>query len=343
MPPSPARSPHPTSTVSPTCPPAAHRRHSGRQPAPRWDTATRKAHLITADSALRTTIAPLLNHRVELTTLNRLRPATTDVTTVATKRTTALALLGIGMLAYMQIDELTWLDMMILLPLAAFESHHALPAAFSHPTQRILAMTRKSASETAPVTPPGNAEPEITITGTTTGQPAVSVHNLVPRPGDPAWNFDVGFGQCAVIKAPSGYGKTSLLEVIAGALTHENDTPWCQLVHLHEEDEWIFATTVRENLVVANTDRNDCEEACDAVGFPLPLDTVLADGDKSLSSGQRRHLILARVLLAPTPSCFSTSRPSTSTPPMPHASWRCSGIPRRIRRSSSSPTQRIWP
>lgn len=57
MPPSPAQSPHPTSTVSPTCPPAAHRRHSGRQPAPRWDTATRKAHLITADSALRTTIA----------------------------------------------------------------------------------------------------------------------------------------------------------------------------------------------------------------------------------------------------------------------------------------------
>ncbi|MCI6207366.1 MAG: hypothetical protein SPK00_01610 [Corynebacterium glucuronolyticum] len=118
----------------------------------------------------------LLNHRVELTTLNRLRPATTDITTVATKRTTALALLGIGMLAYMQIDELTWLDMMILLPLAAFESHHALPAAFSHPTQRILAMTRKSASETAPVTPPG------ILTSDSANAPSSRRHPATARP-----------------------------------------------------------------------------------------------------------------------------------------------------------------
>ena len=296
--------------------------------------ATRKAHLITADSTLRTTIATLLNHRVELTTLGRLRPATTDVTTAATKRTTALAtherplalasglttltegltalsFLGIGILAYTHINEPTWLGMMILLPLAAFESHHALPEAFSHPTQRILAMTRKSASETAPVTPPGNSAPEITITGTAVGDsPAVSVRNLVPRPGGPAWNLDVGFGQCAVIKAPSGYGKTSLLEAIAGALTpaagtvslaRGDDTPRRRLVRLHEEDEWIFGTTVRENLVIANPDRNDYEEVCEAVGFPLPLDTVLADGANSLSSGQRRRLILARALLAPTP------------------------------------------
>ena len=288
--------------------------------------ATRKAHLITADSTLRTTIATLLNHRVELTTLNRLTPAATKRTTALatherplalasglttlTEGLTALAFLGIGMLAYTHIDEPTWLGMMILLPLGAFESHHALPEAFSHPTQRILAMTRKSASETAPVVPPGNAELEITITGTATGQPAVSVRNLVPRPGGPAWNLDVGFGQCAVIRAPSGYGKTSLLKAIAGALTpasgtvalaHENDTPRRQLVRLHEEDEWIFATTVRENLVVANPDRNDYEEGCEAVGFTLPLDTVLADGANSLSSGQHRRLILARALLAPTP------------------------------------------
>lgn len=303
-----------------------------------WITAhaTRRARIAEADSTLRTAITTLLTHRVELTTLNLLTPATAAATDAASARTatlarherplalasglttlteglTALAFLAIGTLAYHTIDEPTWLGMMILLPLAAFEAHHALPQAASHPTQRICALTSTSSSETKQVAQPDGTQPTITIRGTDTGTtPAVRVSHLVPRPGGPAWTFDVGFGQCAIITAPSGYGKTSLLEAIAGALkpasgsvhvAGDEHTPLPRLVRLHEEDEWIFSTTVRENLRVAAPDADDTTlaRACVAVGFPLPLDTVLADGANSLSSGQRRRLILARAQLSPTP------------------------------------------
>lgn len=74
------------------------------------------------------------------------------------------------------------------------------------------------------------------------------------------------------------------------------------------EDAHIFATTIRDNLLVARGDRRDDEltAALGAVGLdgwlaglPEGLATVLIGGAQSLSAGQRRRLLLARAVLSP--------------------------------------------
>jgi ATP-binding cassette subfamily C protein CydC len=79
-------------------------------------------------------------------------------------------------------------------------------------------------------------------------------------------------------------------------------------VSFFAEDAHIFATTVRDNLLVA---RGDCDDeeltaAVDAVGLgpwlaglPEGLSTVLTAGSQAVSAGQRRRLLLARAVLSP--------------------------------------------
>jgi ATP-binding cassette subfamily C protein CydC len=74
------------------------------------------------------------------------------------------------------------------------------------------------------------------------------------------------------------------------------------------EDAHIFATTVRDNLLVVRGDCPDDEltAALDAVGLgpwlaalPDGLSTVLTAGAQALSAGQRRRLLLARAMISP--------------------------------------------
>ena len=79
-------------------------------------------------------------------------------------------------------------------------------------------------------------------------------------------------------------------------------------VSFFAEDAHIFATTVRDNLLVA---RGDCQDdeltaALDAVGLggwlaslPEGLSTVLTGGAQAVSAGQRRRLLLARAVVSP--------------------------------------------
>ena len=235
---------------------------------------------------------------------------------------TVLGFVVLGAAHYPAVGDPTWLGMAVLLALAAFESHHALPSAdsqaplSSEAAQRLLACTGHTSpaglSPSQTVSPPRTdmAEASVRVVGTATG-PAVAVHNGVFRPGGSTWSFSVGCGQTAVVSAPSGFGKTSLVEAIAGIVSPHSGTidivgmegrAPAEVLRLYEEDEWIFSTTVRENLLLAQPAADDATltEACRAVGFPLPLDMVLADGADSLSSGQRQRLILARARLDTT-------------------------------------------
>jgi ATP-binding cassette subfamily C protein CydC len=74
------------------------------------------------------------------------------------------------------------------------------------------------------------------------------------------------------------------------------------------EDAHIFATTVRDNLLVVRVDCQDDElvAALDSVGLsgwltglPEGLSTVLTGGAQAVSAGQRRRLLLARAVLSP--------------------------------------------
>ena len=76
------------------------------------------------------------------------------------------------------------------------------------------------------------------------------------------------------------------------------------------EDAHVFATTVRDNLLVARGDCTDDElvDALHRVGLrewlgrlPDGLATVLTGGAQALSAGQRRRLLLARALLSRVP------------------------------------------
>ena len=79
-------------------------------------------------------------------------------------------------------------------------------------------------------------------------------------------------------------------------------------VSFFAEDAHIFATTVRDNLLVARGDCHDDEltAALDAVGLggwlaglPDGLSTVLTGGAQAISAGQRRRLLLARAVISP--------------------------------------------
>src|SRR5690606_37765015 len=133
-------------------------------------------------------------------------------------------------------------------------------------------------------------------------------------------NLDLPFGARHEIIAPSGSGKTTLLMILAGILpprggevTVDGNSPASlsgTVVLFSAEDAHVFATTVRDNLALGAADATveEMMEVLEAVGLagwvsdlPAGLDTVLGSGAASLSGGQRRRLLLARVLLTDAP------------------------------------------
>nr|WP_090274925.1 ATP-binding cassette domain-containing protein [Mycolicibacterium komanii]CRL67879.1 ABC transporter, transmembrane region, type 1 [Mycolicibacterium komanii] len=169
----------------------------------------------------------------------------------------------------------TTLAILMLLPLSAFEASAALPAAAVQLTRSRIA-ARRLAEITDPI-------------GSTRERPTVPEVSLVA-------------GDRLAVVGPSGSGKTTLLLSIA-----ERDPTAVFLA----EDAHLFATTVRDNMLVARGDASDDEirAALRRVGLgdwldalPQGLATVLTGGAAAVSAGQRRRLLLARALLCSAPT-----------------------------------------
>jgi ATP-binding cassette subfamily C protein CydC len=217
----------------------------------------------------------------------------------------------------------------MLLPLSAFEATTPLPAAAIQLTRSRLAARRlldlTSANSAVP-----DAEPELT-SATAPPRPLpterLRAHDVLAahhgsRVPAAAVTVDLAPGARLAVTGPSGSGKTTLLMTLAGLLAPLRGevtlggTP-LHLIHEHDlrcavsffaEDAHIFATTVRDNLLVARGDCADRELAAalgrvglDAwlSGLPDGLDTVLSAGAQALSAGQRRRLLLARAVVSP--------------------------------------------
>ena len=143
-----------------------------------------------------------------------------------------------------------------------------------------------------------------------------------PRGAPNRVELDLSPGARLAVTGASGSGKTTLLMTIAGLMPPLDgqvmldgtdlglfdDDELHRAVSFFAEDAHIFATTVRDNLLVARGDCPDGEltAALDAVGLggwlaslPEGLSTVLTGGAQALSAGQRRRLLLARAVISP--------------------------------------------
>jgi len=216
----------------------------------------------------------------------------------------------------------TTLAILMLLPLSAFEATTALPAAAIQLTRSRIAARHLFAVAPEAATPrpaptagrPGPCPPvdvaaEQIVVGHRTG--------LI----EPV-TLDLPAGTRLAVTGPSGAGKTTLLMTLAGLMAPHRGhlsiggTPIDELAEselrcrilFFAEDAHLFATTLRDNLLVVRGDGTDAElrAVLDRVGLgdwlaglPAGLDTVLDGGAEAISAGQRRRLLLARAMLAP--------------------------------------------
>ncbi|OBF03175.1 thiol reductant ABC exporter subunit CydC [Mycobacterium sp. ACS4054] len=213
----------------------------------------------------------------------------------------------------------TTLAVLMLLPLSAFEAMTPLPAAAVQLTRsriaarRLLDLTATDAPKPGKPTaaPPG---PAATLSADIrSGHAAARSYRVT---------LDLPPSSRLAVTGPSGSGKTTLLMTLAGLLpplqgrvtldgtdlTEFDEDDLRRAVSFFAEDAHLFATTVRDNLLVARGDCRDDEltAALDAVGLggwlaglPDGLSTVLTGGAQGLSGGQRRRLLLARAVLSP--------------------------------------------
>jgi ATP-binding cassette subfamily C protein CydC/ATP-binding cassette subfamily C protein CydCD len=139
---------------------------------------------------------------------------------------------------------------------------------------------------------------------------------------------DVGLrlepGRKVALVGPSGAGKTTVtrlllrfLDPVAGRVSADGrdvrdhrQADVRRLVALAGQEAHLFATTIRNNLLLARPGASDAEledtlvrvRLADWVAsLPDGLDTVVGEEGSRLSGGQRQRLVLARALLAETP------------------------------------------
>jgi thiol reductant ABC exporter CydC subunit len=165
--------------------------------------------------------------------------------------------------------------------------------------------------------PPGSAAPAIRLRSLTASWTGARI-DVGPV------DLDIAPGEHVVLCGPNGSGKSTLLAVVARQLDptggsylfgeHEVTALDLEsvrnLIAVLDDEPYVFATTVRENIRLARPGCSDAEitDAVAAAGLSPwlndlahGLDTVLGAGGRGMSGGERTRLGLARALVSGRP------------------------------------------
>ncbi|MDR2257939.1 MAG: thiol reductant ABC exporter subunit CydD [Treponema sp.] len=167
------------------------------------------------------------------------------------------------------------------------------------------------------------------VTGSAAGIPVVFDH-VEHRYGEARTESlkDVSFtlraGQKTALVGPSGGGKTTILHLLLGFLSSTagrilvdgedlaglDMAAWRRRIAWVPQKPWLFAGTIRENLLIGSPDTPDTAlwEASEGLGIrswleglPDGLDTRIGQGGRELSGGQRQLLAITRAWLRQSP------------------------------------------
>ncbi len=232
-----------------------------------------------------------------------------------------LAVLGPALLAGGSGAGAAWAAAVVLGAAVVVEATRALPDAV-RARHRAAQAARRSADllSTAPAaTEP--ADPRALPAGT--GR-ALRLRGVVAGWEGPALrgvDLDLAPGEVVAVRGASGSGKSTLGAVLMRFLDLRAGTAELDGVPLGEvagddvravvglvaDDEHVFATSLRENLLLAAPGRADADLLAVLhrvrlgdwfAALPAGLDTRLGDGGAPVSGGERRRLAMARALLA---------------------------------------------
>ncbi|WP_165889133.1 peptidase domain-containing ABC transporter [Mannheimia granulomatis] len=132
-------------------------------------------------------------------------------------------------------------------------------------------------------------------------------------------NLTVKSGESVAITAPSGYGKTTLLKLIAGLLKPTSGTIFFNGVDIYQlgltqyctqiacvlQEDKFFSGSILENIVSFESNYNrewaiECAKLAnihdDIMAMPMNYETLLGELGNNLSGGQRQRLFIARAL-----------------------------------------------
>lgn len=110
----------------------------------------------------------------------------------------------------------------------------------------------------------------------------------------------------------NGSGKTTLAKLLAGlyspqsgTITGENGIVLSKedlrrLVTVQDQNDFVFESTVWDNLFVDDEKKEQAQELLGVLGFNKPMDYFINAGAKNLSPGERQKIIVARALLQDT-------------------------------------------
>ncbi|WP_043450651.1 thiol reductant ABC exporter subunit CydC [Jongsikchunia kroppenstedtii] len=200
---------------------------------------------------------------------------------------------------------------LVLLPLRAFEAvapmtEAALQFQRSRSAARRLLRLLDGADAASVAEPPAPRADERLVAAGLRWSPESAAGGAILGPAA-GLDLTLGPGERVVVVGPNGCGKTTLLLTLAGLLPPAAGTVDGAATYF-PDDGHVFTTSVRENLLVAKGDATEaeCASALHRVGLtdwvsglPNGLDTPISES--TLSGGQRRRILLARVLIHPAP------------------------------------------